>query len=165
MLIMLAYSCNLAKVAWFIVFYGSLIEFYFQETSQKPLSGKFLWNDIGKLCFDVSWNSCIIPCEESHTILIMSLIFKSLFCSLYFFLFRFDILYPINVEILTLQRKKFEIRGINWSPSEKFVYYTSSDEKSKHLLALCKVTHQHSMAIQSRLAQVRGREESGNHLV
>uniref|UniRef100_A0A146L805 Protein expanded n=3 Tax=Lygus hesperus TaxID=30085 RepID=A0A146L805_LYGHE len=84
------------------------IELY-EESSQKPLSGKFLWNDIGKLCFD---------------------------------------------------RKKFEIRGVNWSASEKFVYYTSSDEKSKHLLALCKVTHQHCMAIQSRLAQVRGREES-----
>lgn len=62
------------------------------------------------------------------------------------------------------QRKKFEIRGVNWSQNEKFVYYTSSDEKSKHLLSLCKVTHQHSMAIQSRLAQVRGREESGNPL-
>ncbi|BES94652.1 FERM C-terminal Hypothetical protein-like domain [Nesidiocoris tenuis] len=84
------------------------IELY-EEISQKPLSGKFLWNDIGKLCFD---------------------------------------------------RKKFEIRGVNWSQNEKFVYYTSSDEKSKHLLSLCKVTHQHSMAIQSRLAQVRGREES-----
>ncbi|XP_024083068.1 protein expanded isoform X2 [Cimex lectularius] len=84
------------------------IELY-QENSQKPLSGNFLWNDIGKLCFD---------------------------------------------------RKKFEIRGANWASSEKFIYYASSDEKSKHLLSLCKVTHQYSMAVQPRLAQVRGREES-----
>lgn len=60
-----------------------------------------------------------------------------------------------------IQRKKFEIRGVNWPSNEKYVYYTTSDEKSKHLLSLCKVTHQYSMAIQPRLAQVRGREESG----
>ncbi|XP_014281361.1 protein expanded [Halyomorpha halys] len=84
------------------------VEIY-QESSQKPINGKFLWNDIGKLCFD---------------------------------------------------RKKFEIRGVNSAFGEKFCYYTSSDEKSKHLLALCKVTHQYSMAMQPKLAQIRGREES-----
>ncbi|CAB0004494.1 unnamed protein product [Nesidiocoris tenuis] len=63
----------------------------------------------------------------------------------------------------------------NTIPSLKTIYLNSfgrsvdnklqSDEKSKHLLSLCKVTHQHSMAIQSRLAQVRGREESGHDVI
>lgn len=59
-----------------------------------------------------------------------------------------------------LQRKKFEIRALSTS-GEKLTYYTSSDEKSKHLLFLCRVTHQFSMAIQSRLSEVRKREEEG----
>jgi len=63
---------------------------------------------------------------------------------------------------LLLQRKKFEIRALNWPTSgEKFTFYTSSDEKSKHLLFLCRVTHQFSMAIQPRLSEVRRREEEG----
>lgn len=61
------------------------------------------------------------------------------------------------------QRKKFEIRGSNPGPSagEKLVYYTSSDEKSKHLLMLCKVTHQFLMAIQPRLTEIQQKEEEG----
>jgi len=60
------------------------------------------------------------------------------------------------------QRKKFEIRALNWPTSgEKFTFYTNSDEKSKHLLFLCRVTHQFSMAIQPRLSEVRRREEEG----
>ncbi|XP_068085286.1 protein expanded [Anabrus simplex] len=81
----------------------------YEENSTKTLTATFLWNNIGKLCFD---------------------------------------------------RKKFEIRALNWPASgEKFTYYTSSDEKSKHLLFLCRVTHQFSMAIQPRLSEVRRREE------
>jgi hypothetical protein len=65
--------------------------------------------------------------------------------------------------MLLLQRKKFEIRALNWPASgEKLTYYTSSDEKSKHLLFLCRVTHQFSMAIQPRLSEVRRREEEGS---
>lgn len=63
---------------------------------------------------------------------------------------------------LLLQRKKFEIRALNWPASgEKFTFYTNSDEKSKHLLFLCRVTHQFSMAIQPRLSEVRRKEEEG----
>uniref|UniRef100_A0A1B6FH14 FERM domain-containing protein n=1 Tax=Cuerna arida TaxID=1464854 RepID=A0A1B6FH14_9HEMI len=84
------------------------IELY-QENSTKALSGTFLWNDIGKLCFD---------------------------------------------------RKKFEIRGLNWPVSgEKLTYYTSSDEKAKHLLALCRESHQFSMALAPRLGDIRRKEE------
>nr|CAD7393706.1 unnamed protein product [Timema cristinae] len=80
-----------------------------QENSAKTLTATFLWNNIGKLCFD---------------------------------------------------RKKFEIRADNWPTSgEKYTYYTTSDEKSKHLLFLCRVTHQFSMAIQPRLSEVRRKEE------
>ncbi|PSN49531.1 hypothetical protein C0J52_04976 [Blattella germanica] len=58
------------------------------------------------------------------------------------------------------ERKKFEIRALNWATSgEKFTYYTNSDEKSKHLLFLCRETHQFSMAIQPRLSEVRRKEE------
>nr|CAD7462430.1 unnamed protein product [Timema tahoe] len=56
--------------------------------------------------------------------------------------------------------EKFEIRADNWPTSgEKYTYYTTSDEKSKHLLFLCRVTHQFSMAIQPRLSEVRRKEE------
>ncbi|XP_054260749.1 protein expanded-like isoform X2 [Macrosteles quadrilineatus] len=84
------------------------IELY-QENSTKALSGTFLWNDIGKLCFD---------------------------------------------------RKKFEIRALNWPTSgEKLTYYTNSDEKAKHLLALCRESHQFSMALAPRLGDIRRKEE------
>nr|XP_018900555.1 PREDICTED: protein expanded [Bemisia tabaci] len=82
----------------------------YEDSPTKPVSGNFLWGNIGKLGFD---------------------------------------------------RKKFEIRGSNPGPSagEKLVYYTSSDEKSKHLLMLCKVTHQFLMAIQPRLTEIQQKEE------
>ncbi|KAJ9594413.1 hypothetical protein L9F63_014138, partial [Diploptera punctata] len=65
-----------------------------------------------------------------------------------------------NIGKLIFDRKKFEIRALNWPASgEKFTYYTNSDEKSKHLLFLCRVTHQFSMAIQPRLSEVRRKEE------
>ncbi|XP_039285435.1 protein expanded [Nilaparvata lugens] len=63
-----------------------------------------------------------------------------------------------DIEKLYFDRKKFEIRA-NWQPSgQKLTYYTSCDEKSKHLLALCRETHQFSMSIQARLAEVRRKE-------
>lgn len=46
--------------------------------------------------------------------------------------------------------------------NRKFTYYTSSDDKSKHLLYLCRVTHQFSMAMQPKLAELRKLEEEGN---
>ncbi len=62
-----------------------------------------------------------------------------------------------------LQRKKFEIRAVGCPESRKFTYYTSSDDKSKHLLYLCRVTHQFSMAMQPKLAELRKLEEEGTY--
>ncbi|XP_046387565.1 protein expanded [Ischnura elegans] len=66
-----------------------------------------------------------------------------------------------NIGKLCFERKKFEIRALNWpgSTPRKFTYYCNSDEKSKHLLLLCRLTHQFSMAMQPRLAEVRRRED------
>ncbi|KAB0795578.1 hypothetical protein PPYR_12417 [Photinus pyralis] len=56
---------------------------------------------------------------------------------------------------LSFERKKFEIR----TGHEKITLYSSSDEKSRLLLALCKATHQFSMAVAPRLTEVRREEE------
>lgn len=56
---------------------------------------------------------------------------------------------------LSFERKKFEIR----TGHEKLTLYTSSDEKSKLLLALCRDTHQFSMAVAPRLNEARKQEE------
>lgn len=62
------------------------------------------------------------------------------------------------------KRKKFEIRALNWPVSgEKLTYYTSSDEKAKHLLALCRESHQFSMALAPRLGDIRRKEDEGEH--
>lgn len=45
------------------------------------------------------------------------------------------------------------------------IYYTSSDEKSKHLLTLCRLTHQFCMAIQTRLNELTRKEEEGTHKI
>ncbi|KAG5866080.1 hypothetical protein JTB14_006283 [Gonioctena quinquepunctata] len=59
---------------------------------------------------------------------------------------------------LSFERKKFEIR----TGHEKLTLYTSSDEKSRLLLALCKAAHQFSMAVAPRLNEMR-REEEERH--
>lgn len=56
---------------------------------------------------------------------------------------------------LSFERKKFEIR----TSHEKLTLYTSSDEKSRLLLSLCKAAHQFSMAVAPRLNEVRREEE------
>lgn len=56
---------------------------------------------------------------------------------------------------LSFERKKFEIR----TGHEKLTLYTSSDEKSKLLLGLCKDTHQFSMAVAPRLNEAKKQEE------
>ncbi|VEN43717.1 unnamed protein product [Callosobruchus maculatus] len=56
---------------------------------------------------------------------------------------------------LSFERKKFEIR----TSHEKLTLYTSSDEKSRLMLALCKAAHQFSMAVAPRLNEVRKEEE------
>lgn len=53
---------------------------------------------------------------------------------------------------------------MNWPVSgEKLTYYTSSDEKAKHLLALCRESHQFSMALAPRLGDIRRKEDEGEH--
>ncbi|CAG9863383.1 unnamed protein product [Phyllotreta striolata] len=56
---------------------------------------------------------------------------------------------------LSFERKKFEIR----TGHEKLTLYTSSDEKSRLLLGLCKAAHQFSMAVAPRLSEARREEE------
>ncbi|CAH0554643.1 unnamed protein product [Brassicogethes aeneus] len=56
---------------------------------------------------------------------------------------------------LSFERKKFEIR----TGHEKLTLYTSSDEKSRLLLSLCKAAHQFSMAVAPRLNEARKEEE------
>lgn len=56
---------------------------------------------------------------------------------------------------LSFERKKFEIR----TGHEKLTLYTSSDEKSKLLLSLCRDTHQFSMAVAPRLNEAKKQEE------
>ncbi|XP_057669924.1 protein expanded [Diorhabda carinulata] len=56
---------------------------------------------------------------------------------------------------LSFERKKFEIR----TGHEKLTLYTSSDEKSRLLLSLCKAAHQFSMAVAPRLNEAKREEE------
>ncbi|CAG9760888.1 unnamed protein product [Ceutorhynchus assimilis] len=60
-----------------------------------------------------------------------------------------------SISKLSFERKKFEIR----TGHEKLTLYTSSDEKSRLLLSLCKATHQFSMAVAPRLYEARKEEE------
>ncbi|XP_030753311.1 protein expanded [Sitophilus oryzae] len=60
-----------------------------------------------------------------------------------------------SISKLSFERKKFEIR----TGHEKLTLYTTSDEKSRLLLALCKATHQFSMAVAPRLNEARREEE------
>lgn len=69
-------------------------------------------------------------------------------------------MYSLIKLLIYFQRKKFEIRVAKWpTSSEKYTYYSSSDEKSKALLALCRLTHQFWMTIQERLSELRCRQE------
>ncbi|XP_050313467.1 protein expanded [Anthonomus grandis grandis] len=60
-----------------------------------------------------------------------------------------------SISKLSFERKKFEIR----TGHEKLTLYTTSDEKSRLLLALCKATHQFSMAVAGRLHEAKKEEE------
>lgn len=93
-----------------------------QETITQSLSGLYLWNNIVKLCFDVSIETPII------------IIINNTVLTEYIF--------------LVLQRKKFELRPSN---ADRLVYYTNSDDKSKRLLSLCRETHQFCMLVHPRL--------------
>ncbi|KAK8742464.1 hypothetical protein OTU49_001893, partial [Cherax quadricarinatus] len=58
---------------------------------------------------------------------------------------------------LSFEKKKFEVRALSYPG--KLTFYTTSDEKSKHLLYLCRLTHQFNLALQPRLAEVRRLQE------
>ncbi|XP_022918541.1 protein expanded [Onthophagus taurus] len=60
-----------------------------------------------------------------------------------------------SIAKLSFERKKFEIR----TNHEKLTLYTTSDEKSRLLLALCKAAHQFSMAVAPRLSEAKKEEE------
>lgn len=103
----------------------------------------FAWNNIGKLCFDVSF-----------------LKYYSWYCFLQFLLL-YELVYD---EILLIyrvytQRKKFEIRAVD--QPDKLTLYSGCDDKSKLLLGLCRDTHQFSMAIAPRVNEAKRREEEG----
>lgn len=58
-----------------------------------------------------------------------------------------------------VQRKKFEIRAVD--QPNKLTLFSGCDDKSKLLLALCRDTHQFSMAIAPRVTEAKRREEEG----
>ncbi|XP_071534374.1 uncharacterized protein ex isoform X2 [Panulirus ornatus] len=58
-----------------------------------------------------------------------------------------------NIGKLSFEKKKFEVRALSYPG--KLTFYTTSDEKSKHLLYLCRLTHQFNLALQPRLAELR----------
>lgn len=60
-----------------------------------------------------------------------------------------------SIAKLTFEHKRFEIR----TNHEKLTLYTTSDEKSRLLLALCKAAHQFSMAVAPRLHEAKREEE------
>lgn len=60
-----------------------------------------------------------------------------------------------NIIKLSFERKKFEIR----SSDNKITLYSSSDEKNKMILTLCRETHQFSMKVAARLKEAMKREE------
>nr|XP_023025042.1 protein expanded [Leptinotarsa decemlineata] len=61
----------------------------------------------------------------------------------------------INIAKLSFERKKFEIR----TNHEKLTLYTTSDEKSRLLLGLCRAAHQFNMAVTPRLNEMKRVEE------
>ncbi len=58
---------------------------------------------------------------------------------------------------LYFEKKKFEIRSTVY-PIRKFTYYADSEDMARHLLWLCKVTHQFQLVVQSKMKEVKRRE-------
>jgi len=58
---------------------------------------------------------------------------------------------------LYFEKKKFEIRSTAY-PIRKFTYYANSEDMARHLLWLCKVTHQFQLLVQSKMIEVKRRE-------
>lgn len=53
---------------------------------------------------------------------------------------------------------------MSYSDIRKYTYYTGSDEKSKHLLHLCRATHLFHLAIQPKVTELKRLEMEGKHL-
>ena len=58
---------------------------------------------------------------------------------------------------LYFDKKKFEIRSIGY-PVRKFTYYASTEDMARHMLWLCKVTHQFQLVVQPKMKEVKRRE-------
>ncbi|XP_076315352.1 FERM domain-containing protein 6-like [Tachypleus tridentatus] len=56
---------------------------------------------------------------------------------------------------LHFDKKKFEIIISGQHKSRKFVYYGHSEEVTKNILFLCKLSHQFSMVIQPKLQEMK----------
>ncbi|CAG2104487.1 unnamed protein product [Medioppia subpectinata] len=58
---------------------------------------------------------------------------------------------------LYFDKKKFEIRSTGY-PIRKFTYYANTEESARHLLWLCKVSHQFQLVVQTKMKEVKRRE-------
>ncbi|CAG2162344.1 unnamed protein product [Oppiella nova] len=58
---------------------------------------------------------------------------------------------------LYFDKKKFEIRSTGY-PIRKFTYYANTEEMARHLLWLCKVSHQFQLVVQPKMREVKRRE-------
>lgn len=116
----------------------------------------FAWNNIGKLCFDVSFFDLELDFLKFITVRAdIAFVINFVCISLYKLIYD-EILLTYCVYT---QRKKFEIRAVD--QPDKLTLYSGCDDKSKLLLGLCRDTHQFSMAIAPRVNEAKRREEEG----
>ena len=64
----------------------------------------------------------------------------------------------MDIGKLFFDKKKFEIRSVGF-PIRKFTYFTSSEEISKNILWLCKITHRFQLMISPKLNEIKKREQ------
>lgn len=62
---------------------------------------------------------------------------------------------------LYFEKKKFEIQSVSY-PIRKFTYFASGEDMARHLLWLCRVTHQFQLHVQSKMKEVKKREQELN---
>uniref|UniRef100_T1IPS2 FERM domain-containing protein n=1 Tax=Strigamia maritima TaxID=126957 RepID=T1IPS2_STRMM len=64
-----------------------------------------------------------------------------------------------DISKLYFEKRKFEVRAMCYSNCRKYTYYADNDDKAKNLLHLCKMTHQFSMAMQPKVAELQRLEK------